>query len=117
VRKQGAIAEQHACAYLIQQGLQLQQRNYHCRFGEIDLIMQDKAQLVFVEVRFRKNDDYGDAAASITYQKQQKLIKTAHHYLMSTRRMNTMACRFDALLMTSNVCVPDIEWVKDAFQL
>ena len=47
----GLLAENLAASYLIEQGLKLLVKNYHCRFGEIDLIMQDKNTLVFIEVR------------------------------------------------------------------
>ena len=61
----GQFAEQKACQFLQQKGLTLIEKNYRCRNGEIDLIMLDKDQLVFVEVRFRKNEDYGTAIDSV----------------------------------------------------
>ncbi|MDP1996955.1 MAG: YraN family protein, partial [Gallionella sp.] len=61
----GAQAEQHAARYLQQQGLKPVAQNYRSRFGEIDLIMQDGATLVFVEVRLRRSANFGGAAASI----------------------------------------------------
>ncbi len=77
----GAFAEQQAREYLTMQGLQWIDSNYHCRMGEIDLIMQDQYCLVFVEVRARTSIAFGGALASVTYRKQQKLIKTAMLYL------------------------------------
>ncbi len=73
----GTKAEDDALAFLQGQGLTPVTRNFRCRSGEIDLIMQDGNTLVFVEVRKRKNRLYGGAAASITPAKQQKLIKNA----------------------------------------
>ncbi|MFX7820786.1 YraN family protein, partial [Acinetobacter baumannii] len=73
--------EDAALVYLQQQGLRLLERNWRCKAGEIDLIMQDDATLVFVEVRRRKNDRFGGAAASVTWHKQQKLIRAAQWYL------------------------------------
>ena len=70
----GQAAEQAACSYLTRHGLTLIARNFHARQGEIDLIMLDKDTLVFVEVRFRSRQDFGDAAASVTRSKQQKII-------------------------------------------
>ena len=58
----GQAAEQAACSYLTRHGLTLIARNFHARQGEIDLIMLDKDTLVFVEVRFRSRQDFGDAA-------------------------------------------------------
>ena len=73
----GLAAEKSAATFLIQHGLKLLHSNYHCVHGEIDLIMQEGKILVFVEVRLRSNPRFGSAAASITPQKQQKLIRTA----------------------------------------
>ena len=77
----GAQAEQAAAAYLVKRGLQLVEKNYRCRFGEIDLIMRAGVTLVFVEVRSRSSRAFGGAAASIDARKQRKLIAAAQHYL------------------------------------
>jgi putative endonuclease len=110
--KPGAQAEQLAALYLQQQGLKLIQANYHCRFGEIDLIMQDGDTHVFVEVRLRSSAAFGGAAASIDARKQAKLLKTAQFYLSTFKRMPP--CRFDAVLMQSTD-PQQIEWIKSAF--
>ena len=108
----GAAAEQLAATFLTQKGLKLVAQNYHCRFGEIDLIMKEGNTLIFVEVRLRSNDSFGSAAMSITKQKQQKLIATAQHYLQSHQ---DCACRFDAVLM-DKVHLNHIEWLRNAFE-
>ncbi|MFA5371299.1 MAG: YraN family protein [Sideroxydans sp.] len=113
--KAGAQAEQTAAKFLQQQGLQLLQTNYRCRFGEIDLILQDDATLVFAEVRLRSRCDFGGAAASIDAHKQHKLILTARHYL--SRVSPLPLCRFDALLLTDAADAARIEWIKGAFEL
>lgn len=108
----GAQAEQVAAQYLQQHGLKLLQRNYRCRYGEIDLICQHDDTLVFVEVRLRSNAAFGGAGASIDARKQAKLLHSAQHYLSTLPR--TPPCRFDAILLQA----PDIhsiEWVKNAF--
>ena len=108
----GNRAERLAAQFLQQRGLKLLQQNYHCRFGEIDLVMQDGDTLVFAEVRLRSRSDFGGASASINHAKQKKLVRAAQHYLAGLVRMPP--CRFDAVLLHT----PDgssIEWVKDAF--
>lgn len=70
----GLEAEKLAATFLINHGLKIVVKNYHCRFGEIDLIMQDNKSLVFVEVRLRSNSKFGNAAASITPQKNKSLF-------------------------------------------
>jgi putative endonuclease len=89
-------------------------QNYHCRFGEIDLVMFDGSTLVFVEVKLRSSNQFGGAAASITPQKQQKLILTAQHYLQ-TKNLGNVACRFDAILL-NKTDLKHIEWIRNAFE-
>ncbi len=108
----GVLAEQWAARYLQQQGLQLISQNYRCRTGEIDLIMQEGDTLVFIEVRLRSNKDFGGAAASIDQHKQQRLIKTAQHYLTTLKRIPP--CRFDALLLV-DISDTQPQWLKNAF--
>lgn len=108
---QGVKSEQQALAYLKKQGLALICQNYYCRFGEIDLIMLDQETLVFIEVRYRKNSDFGGALASITKRKQDKIIKTAKHYL--TQLENEPYCRFDAIAIDQKSTTP--EWIQNAF--
>ena len=107
----GARAEALAAAYLGRHGLQIEARNFRIRGGEIDLVCRDGDTLVFVEVRLRRNADYGGAAASITATKRQRLILAARHYLA---RDPEAACRFDCVLL-SGLADTDIEWVRDAF--
>lgn len=108
----GQLAEQAAAQYLQAHGLKQIVRNYHCHFGEIDLIMQDGVTLVFVEVRLRSSANFGGAAASIDTPKQFKLIKSAQHYLASLPHIPP--CRFDAVLFDKT---GNIEWLRNAFEV
>jgi len=112
--KPGALAEQLAAQYLQQHGLKLLQANYRCRFGEIDLILQDGDTHVFVEVRLRSSAAFGGAAASIDARKQAKLVRAAKHYLAALQRLPP--CRFDAILMQATD-INKIEWIKNAFSV
>lgn len=107
----GLAAEKIAATFLTQKGLKLVTQNYHCRYGEVDLIMKEGNTLVFIEVRLRSNSTFGNAAESITLQKQQKLIATAQHFLQTHQ---DCACRFDAILM-DKVHFNHIEWLRNAF--
>lgn len=107
----GAAAEELAAVFLQHRGLEITSRNYRCRFGEIDLVALDGKTLVFVEVRQRKNGDFGGAAASITPVKRTRLLRTARHYL--ARSPDQAPCRFDAVLIHGEP--PQIEWIKNAF--
>jgi len=108
---QGVKSEKRALAYLQEQGLSLLCQNYYCRFGEIDLIMLDQDTLVFIEVRYRKNSDFGGALASISKRKQGRIIKTAKHYLAQFE--NEPYCRFDAIAIDQQCTIP--EWIQNAF--
>jgi len=107
--KTGLEAEQRACDHLCRQGLRLVARQYRCRLGEIDLVMRDGDHLVFVEVRARRGEAYGGAAASITASKRRRIILAARHYLAS--HCLDAPCRFDVVLLQDT----RIEWLKAAF--
>ncbi len=106
----GVEAEDLALAYLQGQGLRLRVRNYTCRLGEIDLVLQDGAAVVFVEVRQRSHRGFGGAAESITARKRGRLIATARHFL--ARQRSLPPCRFDAVLVDGD---GNVEWIRDAF--
>lgn len=110
--KIGKKYEDLAQQYLIKQGLKLKARNVRFKVGEIDLIMLDQEQLVFIEVRFRQNDSFGGAAASVNHAKQNKLIKAALSYLQQEFGNNPPSCRFDVIAMGNN---EQIQWIKNAF--
>ncbi len=106
----GQTGEDDALAYLKEHGLTLLERNFRCKGGELDLIMQDRDVLVFVEVRKRANRRHGGAAASVTPAKQARLIIAAQIFL----RRYTMppACRFDVLAIDGEV----MSWLKNAIE-
>lgn len=123
-KKLGTQIEDFVCNYLQQQKLKLIARNYTCRLGEIDLIMQDKSTLVFIEVRYRQHLNFGSSLESVNLIKQNKIIKTAEYYLLSHQLSEKIACRFDvvgvkpATQKLSNISKLDsaqVEWVKNAF--
>lgn len=127
-KKLGQQAEDFACHYLKKQGLSLITRNYACRLGEIDLIMQDKDVLVFIEVRYRHNLKFGHSLETVHSGKQSKLIKTAKYYLQFHSMPANNTYRFDVLgifslsessllkkITTFLHSQAQVEWVKNAF--
>lgn len=113
--KTGSQAERYARDYLIAQGLRWITSNYRCRMGEIDLIMRDSEDLVFVEVRHRSSAAFGGALSSITYGKKQKLIKAASHYLVVHHLYDRHPMRFDVISLDG--MRPTIQWIKNAFSI
>jgi putative endonuclease len=110
----GRDAETLACDYLRARGLALVERNYRSRFGEIDLIMDDRDCLIFVEVRYRRQARFGSGAESVDQRKQARLIACARHYLMRHPGAAQRPCRFDVVAIGGGA-VPAIEWIADAF--
>ena len=111
MNRRGEAAETLAASFLCAQGLVIAERNYRCRFGEIDLVARDGSTLVFVEVRQRRSESFGGAAGSITAVKRARLLAAARHYL--ARQSRTPPCRFDAVLIRGDP--PRIEWIRNAF--
>lgn len=112
----GQLAEAEACEFLQQQGLQLLERNYRCRQGEIDLIMTDGKYTIFVEVRYRSNTSFGSGAETVDRRKQQKLITTASYFLQNNRQLAQQPARFDVISMSQGTNGSAIDWIQDAFQ-
>lgn len=109
--RDGGAAERLAASFLERAGLTILERNYRCRFGEIDLVAASGATLVFVEVRARRSEAYGGAAGSITAAKRRRIVAAARHYL--ARQRASRACRFDVVLVRGSEQA--IEWLIDAF--
>ncbi len=119
-QKLGRNAEANAAEYLLAHGLSLVTQNYHSRWGEIDLIMQDKKTLVFVEVRYRSRSDFGSAAESIDSRKRQRISRTALCYIQDNRLHEEMAMRFDVVLIENenkhtSCNNAKINWIQNAF--
>jgi putative endonuclease len=114
--ERGQWAEELAHVYLCEQGLQLIKHNYRCKAGEIDLIMRDHDILVFIEVRYRKNQSYGGSLESINTRKQQRILITATHYLHTHSWAQQHPCRFDVVLISGATNNPQLRWIADAFR-
>jgi putative endonuclease len=116
-RQAGAAAEDAAQAFLIENGLQPLARNVRYPFGEIDLVMLDSATLVFVEVRFRRNSNFGGAAVSVDAGKRRKIARASQAWLSSHKRFSTASCRFDVVAATPSATGVQCEWIRSAFTM
>jgi putative endonuclease len=111
----GAAFEARAQEFLQRQRLRFVARNVSCRGGEIDLVMRERdGALVFVEVRARAQRRYGGAAASVGWQKKQRIVRAAQHYLATRSRYSRdqPACRFDVIAFEAGRLI----WLRDAFR-
>jgi putative endonuclease len=120
----GQLQEQIAAQYLLDHGLELICSNFHCRSGEIDLIMREQEILVFVEVRYRRSEKFGSAIESVDLRKQSRLLRCAQYFLISNGLSDKLPCRFDILGLSpalrhsgksSAEVKPDIVWLRNAF--
>lgn len=113
----GAWGERQAEKYLKKQGYRLVERNFSCRFGEIDLIVKNREALVFVEVKLRKSDSFARAAEFVDWRKQNRLRTTAELWL--SLHETGLQPRFDVVEIYApegeNTKNPQINHLEDAF--
>lgn len=119
-RAAGARCEDIALGHLQQAGLVLVARNFNCRHGEIDLVMDDRGTLVFVEVRYRRGStartNFGDGLDSVSASKRAKLVRAASMFLAGQPRLAQRTCRFDVVAIAGDVAMPTLDWCKNAFE-
>ena len=108
-------SEDIAAEFLQRQGLELLVTNYRYRTGEIDLIMIDDQTLVFVEVKQRRDSQFGRPEESVGMAKQAKLRRTAASYLQRHDRSQSWPCRFDVVAITGSPHAPVCRWIQNAF--
>lgn len=93
--ERGKWGEQKAANYLRLHGYKIIEMNFRCRQGEIDVIAQKRGYIVFVEVKLRKNSDYGEAKEFVTRSKQEKIITAAEIWL--SQHESELQPRFDVI--------------------
>ena len=113
-KSKGSIGEILAERYLNNLGYKFIARNYTCKIGEIDLIYKDKDYYVFVEVKTRLNDRFGEPREAINFKKQQKIKRVAEFYLISNN-LYDKNCRFDCIEVLGNEKDSKLEYYKNAF--
>ncbi len=110
-RSLGSFYEQQAATFLEERGWHVLERNYRCSQGEIDLICRDKEALVFVEVKYRSDDCFGEPMEAVDGRKQGRIRKTAAVYLGKRKLPFDTPCRFDVVGIGNR----GIELVENAF--
>jgi len=114
-RKAGDRGERQAEQFLAQNGLKIVARNWHCRHGEIDLVMFDGEYLVFVEVRLRTPRGFANSAESVDFLKQRKLAQAASMFLASNSAWRERPCRFDVVGIEGDS--GELAWIQHAFEV
>lgn len=107
----GTKYEDLAVSYLETEGYKVMERNFRCRFGEIDIIARDGHHLVFVEVKYRTDASKGSAVSSVSKKKQQNISRVAAFYLLKKHLSEDTPCRFDVVAIDGE----QIKLYKNAF--
>ncbi len=115
-RQSGTYYENLVCDYLEENGAKIIERNFRCRSGEIDIILNDDKYLVFAEVKFRSGDRFGTAEEAVDIKKQKTISRVSDYYRRKHKISEYSPQRFDVVA----VCIDDegyvnIRWHKNAF--
>lgn len=115
-RIKGDAGELYTRKWLRRRRYKITDTNYSCRFGEIDIIAQNKQFICFVEVKTRSADSIDRPAAAVDYRKQRRIITTAEHFLINNPC--DLQPRFDvAEVITDNGKVTAFNYIENAFEL
>ena len=107
----GTDYETLACEYLTRHGYQILCRNFRCRQGEIDIIAKDRDYLVFIEVKYRRDEHEGDPAEAVDARKQARILRTARYYMTRYHISEDTPCRFDVVAVLGS----NVRLIRDAF--
>ena len=109
--KKGKIGENIAKKYLISLGMTIICSNYRTKFGEIDIIARDRDYLVFIEVKYRRDEHEGDPAEAVDARKQARILRTARYYMTHYHISEDTPCRFDVVAVLGS----NVRLIRDAF--
>lgn len=107
----GHLYEELAEDFLKKRKCQIIEKNFRTRQGEIDLIIRDREYLVFVEVKYRKDDSLGMPFEAVDYKKQRQICRISDQYRMFHQISEFTPMRFDVI----SICGSQIEWFQNAF--
>ena len=113
-RAYGREAEEAAVRHLESQGFRVRERNFLCRFGELDVVAERDDLVVFVEVRMRSHAAWGDPAHTVSWSKQRKVVRAALHYLFRHDLQDRMI-RFDVITVLGRGERARVEHIPSAF--
>jgi putative endonuclease len=115
LRREGARGEEIAARFLVEQGYRIVERNFRFRRkGEIDIVARDGEDLVFCEVKMRRNDEYGLPEYAVTPAKQETIRMVAAAYL-AMRGISGRPCRFDVVTIRFEGNTPAVTLLRNAF--
>lgn len=110
-RKTGSAYENLAAKYLEDNGFKILERNFFCKFGEVDIIAQEDDYLCFIEVKYRKVAGSGNPFEAVDFRKQKKISSVFDYYIMTHPYMNKFQVRFDVV----GILNTEISLIRNAF--
>jgi putative endonuclease len=110
-RRKGSFYEEKAVSFLKEKGYIILEQNFYSHHLEIDIIAKDKDYLVFIEVKYRKDDEKGNPLESVTFRKRMNIIKAAKQYIQRYYYGRDINVRFDVI----SICGEEMNLIKDAF--
>jgi putative endonuclease len=111
----GREAERIAQRFLQRNGLRTVAENYSCRSGELDLVMLEGREIVFVEIRYRRSVRLMTPAETVDLGKRRRLARAALHFLQRHADYGDNPVRFDVIGMSGSLADPFIDWLRNAF--
>jgi putative endonuclease len=113
--KTGRFGETLARLKLLVSGYRIIETNYRTKGGEIDIIAKDRGELIFIEVKTKRSEDYGKPEEAVDQRKREKLSQLATAYI-SEKNLFDMPARFDVVAVDLAGIRPKIKIIRDAFE-
>ena len=108
-RKKGSFYEDLAADYLLKKGYTIREKNFRCRYGEIDIIAEKSGTIVFVEVKYRRGEGSGLPEEAVNASKQKTISFVALFYLKSHVRVMDVPVRFDVIGINGGNTINHVE--------
>ncbi|MPW26068.1 YraN family protein [Alkalibaculum sp. M08DMB] len=112
----GRIGEGIGIEYLKSKKLKILDVNFRCKIGEIDIIARNRDTVIFIEVKTRRDNEYGYPSESVTYRKQKKISKVALYYLQKNKLFEYNV-RFDVLEIWDYPKGMELNHILNAFEI
>ncbi|MDR1354508.1 MAG: YraN family protein [Oscillospiraceae bacterium] len=111
----GRFGEQLIADYLKSKGFEILQRNYHSRYGEIDIVARDDVYILFVEVKLRRANGMVHPSEAVNAAKMKRILKTAESFLLNFELVRALQPRFDVAEVVTNAGTATINYIESAF--
>ena len=115
-RARGLYWERQAERWLRRRDVQIIERNFTCKSGEIDLIARDGVEIAFIEVKFRARSNHGTGIEHVTLNKQRRIVSTARRFLQYHKHAPSQVFRFDVISISDTTDGTQFQWIKNAFE-